>query len=88
MESEHAPLDLLFRPEFLILTKETKQIQRDLERTADRSPIVGMSRKASNLRFGLWDNQGFLYRFVLMLLELKNWKRSSGSFPEWMIPPA
>jgi hypothetical protein len=37
-----------------------------------RGPWLDLSAKASDLRFSLWGNQGFLYRFVLLLLELKH----------------
>jgi hypothetical protein len=35
-------------------------------------PFAGLARRASDLRFSFWGNQGFLYRFTLMLLELKH----------------
>jgi hypothetical protein len=35
-------------------------------------PLARLSRRASDLRFSLWGNQGFLYRFTLLLLELKH----------------
>lgn len=36
-----------------------------------KGPFVRLSRLASDLRFSLWGNQGFLYRFALRLLEKK-----------------
>ena len=41
-------------------------------RAVFNGPFVELTRKASDLRFSLWGNQGFLYRFTLMLLELKH----------------
>jgi hypothetical protein len=35
-------------------------------------PLAALSRKASDPRFSLWGNQGFLYRFALFLLEKKH----------------
>lgn len=35
-------------------------------------PFFQMNQDASDLRFSLWGNQGFLYRFVLYLLEKKH----------------
>jgi hypothetical protein len=35
-------------------------------------PFADLARRASDLRFSFWGNQGFLYRFTLMLLELKH----------------
>jgi hypothetical protein len=35
-------------------------------------PFIDLTRKATDLRYSLWGNQGFLYRFTLMLLELKH----------------
>lgn len=37
-----------------------------------RGPFIGLARRASDLRYSFWGNQGFLYRFALMLLELKH----------------
>ncbi|MFP4082652.1 MAG: hypothetical protein ACLFVG_07825 [Candidatus Aminicenantes bacterium] len=37
-----------------------------------RGPFLRLNDEASDLRFGLWGNQGFLYRFVLYLLEKKH----------------
>jgi hypothetical protein len=37
-----------------------------------RGPFAELGRKASDLRFSLWGNQGFLYRFTLFLLERKH----------------
>jgi hypothetical protein len=35
-------------------------------------PLAALSRKASDPRFSLWGNQGFLYRFALFLMEKKH----------------
>lgn len=35
-------------------------------------PFAELGRKASDLRFSFWGNQGFLYRFTLFLLERKH----------------
>jgi hypothetical protein len=35
-------------------------------------PFRELTRRASDLRFSLWGNQGFLYRFTLVLLELRH----------------
>lgn len=32
-------------------------------------PLVELTKKASDMRFSLWGNQGFLYRFALFMLE-------------------
>lgn len=37
-----------------------------------RGPFIKLERGASDLRFSLWGNQGFLYRYVLYLLEKKH----------------
>ena len=37
-----------------------------------RGPFVKLAEEASDLRFSLWGNQGFLYRFILYLLEKKH----------------
>jgi hypothetical protein len=41
-------------------------------RAVFQGPWRDLSARASDLRFSLWGNQGFLYRFVLYLLELKH----------------
>lgn len=38
-------------------------------RAVFHGPLVRAERQASDIRFGLWGNQGFLYRFALRLLE-------------------
>ncbi len=35
-------------------------------------PFLDLERKTSDIRFSLWGNQGFLYRFVLYLLESRH----------------
>ena len=37
-----------------------------------RGPFLTLTREASDLRFSLWGNQGFLYRYALYLLERKH----------------
>jgi hypothetical protein len=37
-----------------------------------RGPFLKLAREASDLRFSLWGNQGFLYRYALYLLERKH----------------
>jgi len=41
-------------------------------RVAFSGPFVELTREATDLRYSLWGNQGFLYRFCLMLLELRH----------------
>jgi hypothetical protein len=42
------------------------------ERATFQGPFLKLSHEASDLRFSLWGNQGFLYRFSLFLLEKKH----------------
>jgi hypothetical protein len=42
------------------------------ERATFHGPFLKLSQEASDLRFSLWGNQGFLYRFSLYLLEKKH----------------
>jgi len=37
-----------------------------------RGPFLNLTKEASDLRFSLWGNQGFLYRYTLYLLEKKH----------------
>jgi hypothetical protein len=37
-----------------------------------KGPFLGLIREASDLRYSLWGNLGFLYRFILYLLEKKH----------------
>ncbi len=54
-------------------TPSSGWLYRRAGRTARfRGPLLAAERKASDLRYGLWGNQGFLYRFVLFLLELRH----------------
>ncbi|MDH7511624.1 MAG: hypothetical protein QHH14_01610 [Clostridiales bacterium] len=39
------------------------------QRAFFRGPFVSLTRRASDLRYSLWGNQGFFYRFALYLLE-------------------
>ena len=45
------------------------------EKARFRGPFLKLTQEASDLRFSLWGNQGFLYRYALYLLERKhgNW---------------
>ncbi|NIM59689.1 MAG: hypothetical protein GTO16_12230 [Candidatus Aminicenantes bacterium] len=42
------------------------------EKARFRGPFLKLTREASDLRFSLWGNQGFFYRYVLYLLERKH----------------
>jgi len=42
------------------------------KRARFRGPFLKLTREASDLRFSLWGNQGFLYRYALYLLEKKH----------------
>ncbi len=42
-----------------------------------RGPLVKLEKNASDIRYSLWGNQGFLYRFILYLLE---WRHAIFSF--------
>lgn len=42
------------------------------ERARFRGPFLRLTQEASDLRFSLWGNQGFLYRLALYLLEKKH----------------
>ena len=42
------------------------------ERATFQGPLLKLTQEASDLRFSLWGNQGFLYRFTLSLLEKKH----------------
>lgn len=42
------------------------------ERAVFRGPFLNLMQEASDPRFSLWGNQGFLYRFSLFLLEKKH----------------
>jgi len=42
------------------------------EKARFRGPFLRLTQEASDLRFSLWGNQGFLYRFTLYLLEKKH----------------
>jgi hypothetical protein len=37
-----------------------------------RGPLIMLEKKASDIRYSLWGNQGFLYRFILYLLEARH----------------
>jgi len=39
------------------------------EKAIFKGPILKLAKEASDLRFSLWGNQGFLYRYILFLLE-------------------
>ncbi len=59
-----------------ILVMENSRVKPQLSLIGTRAVFQGpwsdLSARASDLRFSLWGNQGFLYRFVLYLLELKH----------------
>lgn len=59
-----------------IVLENTAKLRWDyqrLGRTARiRGPLLAAGREASDRRYSLWGNQGFLYRFVLFLLELRH----------------
>jgi hypothetical protein len=59
-----------------ILVMENPRIKPQFSLLGTRAVFQGpwrdLSARASDLRFSLWGNQGFLYRFVLCLLELKH----------------
>jgi hypothetical protein len=42
-----------------------------------RGPLLKLEKNASDIRYSLWGNQGFLYRFILYLLE---WRHAIFSF--------
>jgi len=46
--------------------------ERSNRRALFRGPLRKLERQASDLRFSLWGNQGFLYRFILFLLEKRH----------------
>jgi hypothetical protein len=51
---------------------ETPSCEREGERVRFQGPFQRLSQQASDLRFSLWGNQGFLYRFILYLLEKRH----------------
>lgn len=42
------------------------------EKASFKGPFLELSNEASDLRFSLWGNQGYLYRYTLYLLEKKH----------------
>jgi hypothetical protein len=42
------------------------------EKVHFRGPLLALEAGASDLRFSLWGNQGFLYRYILFLLERRH----------------
>ena len=42
------------------------------EKARFKGPFLKLTQEASDLRFSLWGNQGFLYRYALYLLEKKH----------------
>jgi hypothetical protein len=42
------------------------------EKVNFRGPLSKLTEEASDLRFALWGNQGFLFRYILFLLETKH----------------
>lgn len=53
-------------------SEEPPSYWREGDRVRFMGPFRRLTRKASDLRFSLWGNQGFLYRFILYLLEKKH----------------
>ncbi len=53
-------------------TEENPTYQRSGNKALFRGYFLRMHQEASDLRFSLWGNQGFLYRFTLYLLEKKH----------------
>jgi len=53
-------------------TEEKPTYQWSGDKAFFRGPFLRMNQEASDLRFSLWGNQGFLYRFTLYLLEKKH----------------
>ena len=52
---------------------EDKEVEsscvREEEKVRFQGPFQRLTQEASDMRFSLWGNQGFLYRFILYLLE-------------------
>lgn len=48
------------------------QYNKDGDKFRFKGPFLRLAREASDLRYSLWGNQGFLYRFALYLLEKKH----------------
>jgi hypothetical protein len=53
-------------------SREDPSFEFSGEKAIFRGPYIKLSREASDLRFSLWGNQGFLYRYALYLLEKKH----------------
>ncbi len=53
-------------------TQGELRYERDDDRLMFRGPFLRLNRKASDLRYSLWGNQGLMYRFILYLLEKKH----------------
>jgi len=74
----HAVREIAYPPRpdgrIVLETARTRRIEYAARgRTAVfRGPFLELERKASDPRFSLWGNQGFLYRFVLHLLETRH----------------
>lgn len=49
-----------------------------------QGPLIDLDSQASDLRFSFWGNQGFLYRFVLRLLEKNTASTTSMPAPSLM----
>ena len=64
------------RPDGRIVLMGTRSKQAEYVRCGRkavfRGPLLELEKKASDPRFSLWGNQGFLYRFVLHLLESRH----------------
>ena len=53
-------------------TQGEPHYERDGDRLVFKGPFLRLIREASDLRYSLWGNLGFLYRFILYLLEKKH----------------
>lgn len=53
-------------------TEEGPSYEWKGENAQFRGPFLRLTQEATDLRFSLWGNQGFLYRFTLYLLEKKH----------------
>lgn len=73
-EVEEIPLSLDMDGSITILEKPAAAPSYRLSGTDAvwEGPLSTLAQRASDLRFSLWGNQGFLYRFALFLLEVKH----------------
>lgn len=54
--------------------EETQKVSFEFsgEKVKFRGPFFKLTEAASDMRFSLWGNQGFLFRYILFLLETKH----------------